>query len=139
MVSTWFLLVFIYRPYRVKMTKRLAMHVRTCRMKGVEGAYIHTAQLRYVARTCSTCTYDNKLLTRRVHPQNHLLLDAPHHNMTEPPLLSVVIPAENGALSVKVFLFQWGSKVSTNWSNTWKHACYCASCTHLQKNMYVSM
>ncbi len=23
-------------------------------------------------------------------------------------------------------LFQWGSKVSTNWSNTWKHACYCA-------------
>ncbi len=23
-------------------------------------------------------------------------------------------------------LLQWGSKVSTNWSNTWKHACYCA-------------
>ncbi len=23
-------------------------------------------------------------------------------------------------------LFQWGSKVSTNWSNKWKHACYCA-------------
>ncbi len=23
-------------------------------------------------------------------------------------------------------LFQWGSKVSTNWSNTWEHACYCA-------------
>ncbi len=23
-------------------------------------------------------------------------------------------------------LFQWGSKVSTNWSNAWKHACYCA-------------
>ncbi len=23
-------------------------------------------------------------------------------------------------------LFQWQSKVSTNWSNTWKHACYCA-------------
>ncbi len=23
-------------------------------------------------------------------------------------------------------LFRWGSKVSTNWSNTWKHACYCA-------------
>ncbi len=21
-------------------------------------------------------------------------------------------------------LFQWGSKVSTNWSNTWKHACF---------------
>ncbi len=25
--------------------------------------------------------------------------------------------------SVKWTLFQWGSKVSTNWSNTWKHAC----------------
>ncbi len=23
-------------------------------------------------------------------------------------------------------LFQWGSKVSTNRSNTWKHGCYCA-------------
>ncbi len=22
--------------------------------------------------------------------------------------------------------FPVGSKVSTNWSNTWKHACYCA-------------
>ncbi len=23
-------------------------------------------------------------------------------------------------------IFRWGSKASTNWSNTWKHACYCA-------------
>ncbi len=28
--------------------------------------------------------------------------------------------------AVQWTLFQWGSKVSTNWSNTWKHACYCA-------------
>ncbi len=27
-------------------------------------------------------------------------------------------------------LFQWGSKVSTNWSNTWKHARYCVLMHH---------
>ncbi len=49
----------------------------------------------------------------------------PHTQVQQPP-----------ALASQWTLFQWGSKVSTNWSNTWKHA---RTHTHLQKNMYVSM
>ncbi len=38
-------------------------------------------------------------------------------------------------------LFQSGSKVSTNWSNTWKHACYCAfmyTCTEMHACFHVN-
>ncbi len=36
--------------------------------------------------------------------------------------------------------FPVGIKVSTNWSNTWKHACYCAFMyTFTENHMYVSM
>ncbi len=35
-------------------------------------------------------------------------------------------PVQSPVLIDKWTLFQWGSKLSTNWSNTWKHACYCA-------------
>ncbi len=38
---------------------------------------------------------------------------------------------------LKWTLFQWGSKVSTNWSNTWKHACYCAFMYTLHGNIHV--
>ncbi len=41
-------------------------------------------------------------------------------------ILNLVYMYIKANLNNGLTLFQWGSKVSTNWSNTWKHACYCA-------------
>ncbi len=44
---------------------------------------------------------------------------------------------QSNDMIIKWTLFQWGSKVSTNWSNTWKHARYYAFMCTLRGNMHV--